>query len=339
MDITRATLNMDQSQNTTTMIENNQNSEMQLRFEYPDLGDFGQIFDALQRRDDALLWELARTTRSQEQFFNQLRNEVGFTSYQTAKGQKRREALTHHCAMMMMPVILTGDASELINKADAVEPTIRQVVWWLREWFEYKVDVAIFNAPVPYEEVCIWTPSIMREKLEQLSVKREPTLALAPDFNLCLPPGAPRLSFFVTCAQQIGEGPRLPDFNAQADDKLVSRVRGALQVLTPGERLGEVGVLVPDFASESMSAGLLEWIKTIHMQCGIGRWDAVPVDQDLVVLHLEVGENPSKTSPIPLRAHQLGLDGIRSVVEYVAAIGSGTLAHTLVSPGQSSFLN
>jgi hypothetical protein len=45
----------------------------------------------------------------------------------------------------------------------------------------------------------------------------------------------------------------------------------------------------------------------------------------LVVLQLEVGEDAQHTSPIPLRAHQLGLDGIEALLGKVAAVGTGNL--------------
>jgi hypothetical protein len=95
----------------------------------------------------------------------------------------------------------------------------------------------------------------------------------------------------------------------------------------------------PTFASEAIATGVHGWVKSIHQERGIGRWDVVPVGQDLVLLHLEVGESPSHTSPIPLNAHQLGLDGVRAIIEYVAAVGSGMLSPALATPTQPQYLN
>lgn len=295
------------------------------RFEMPELADIGFVFDALERRDDQSLWEAAKRAPSHVGFFEQLRNQVGFTTYTTGREGARR-SVAHHCAMLMVPVILPAGYATLRGNPSVTVPIVKQMVRWMGGWLQHKAEISFFNAPISYEEICIWTPSTMREKLEHLAVKKEPTLALPPDFNFYLPAEAPSLAFFVAAAQQPLDYPALPVLNPAADLALVSMISGAIQVAADGSTMLPVETLVPNYASEAMEAGILRWLSVIDAEFGIGRWDVQPVNQDLVVLQLEVGERPGHTSPIPLRAHQLGLPGIERIIGYVSAVGKGVLA-------------
>jgi len=86
-------------------------------------------------------------------------------------------------------------------------------------------------------------------------------------------------------------------------------------------------VLPPNFASDALCEGILRWLEEIAATAGIKRWDAQMVDQDLVVLQLELGEDAVTTNPIPLRAHQLGLDGLEKILKRVGELGTGCLTH------------
>lgn len=301
------------------------------RIDLPNYIDIGLMFDALERRDDETLWNAARLAPSQVEFFEQLRNQVGFTKYRIGSGNGnkgrlgRREPLSQLCAMFFVPVIMPARYASLRGNAAGMSPAIKQFVNWLRSWFENKMEISIFNAPVSYEEISIWSPSVMREKLEQLACKKEPTIAMPPDFNFCLPDDAPALAYFVAAAQQPVEYPALPPINPMADMGFTAKVSGAIQVCGDGAEFEAVETLVPNYASEALEEGLKRWLAAIHQKCGIGRWDATPMNQDLVMLQLEVGDSPGHTSPIPLRAHQLGLDAVDRIIAYVDSVGRGLL--------------
>jgi hypothetical protein len=322
------------------MIECKTAAEPSPETSYPDVWEHSRLCHALASRNDAILWDMARTAHSKDEFFNLLKNEVGFNSYKTGvPGKKMRHELTHFCAMMMLPVVTVSESKEVITQSEAVNPLISKLIPWLLEWLDYKLEIYMFNTPVRYEEVCIWTPSNMREKLDYLSARKHPTVTVAPDFDFNLPRGTPQLSFITTCVQNVANMCELPDKRAQADLRLTSRVCSAVQFHSPDRHIKDIRVMQPTFASEAIATGVHGWVKSIHQERGIGRWDVVPVGQDLVLLHLEVGESPSHTSPIPLHAHQLGLDGIRAIIEYVAAVGSGMLSPALATPTQPQYLN
>lgn len=303
----------------------------------PGLSDFVTILEALEKKDDGMLWEAAKKAPSQAKFFDHLRNECGTTTFSIGPS-KALQTLRHHSALLMVPMVLSEDVATLTGNGPALAPVIRHVALWLQEWFNYKVEVTLFNSPTPYEEICVWSPFIMREKLEQLSIKREPKLSLPPDMNFNLPPGTPRLAFFVAAVQRPLEFPTLPMVDDVADSELRSRIGGALQVLAPYSSIGSAEVLAPDFASEALLSGIMLWLRHVHETVGIGRWDAIPADQDCVILQLELGEDATRTSPVVLRAHQLGLEGIKKILDFVASLG-GSLLNLSNGAPQTTLMN
>ena len=286
----------------------------------PLLADLSRVCEALNRKDDAMLWAAAKRSSSTAMFFEQLRNQVGFTTYSTGGRKGSPKHLQHHSALIAMPMVLPAKAAGLVNNGQALDSAMTSVLRRLKDWFENRVEISVFNAPIPYEEVCIWTPSVALEKLEQLSARKEPTLALPQDADFRLPPEAPRLAFFIAAAQQPLKYPELPPINHQADWRLTSHVSALLDLHTPTAGSEHIEVLTPDFACEAFAEGLLAWVAALHRECGIVRWDATPVDQDLVVLQVSFGDQEGEASEIPLRAHQVGLEGMKRIVDFVAKV-------------------
>jgi hypothetical protein len=308
--------------------------QSQMQLEIPGLGDFTKIAEAMNKKDEALLWEAAKNAKSQAQFFERLRNECGMTSFST--GSKMQHLVRHHSAMIMVPLVLAPESALLVGNPEAMKAINHQVVQWISEWFEYQSEITIFNSPVAYEEICVWSPLDMRAKLEQLSsISTSSTFSL-PDASFNLPENAPRLAFVVAAVQRAAEFPTLPPVDALTDASFKGRLAGAIQVLAASKESVDVSVFVPDYASEALLAGLLFWVQRLHETVGIHRWDAVPAGKDVVILQLELGEDARKTSPIVLRAHQLGIGGVQKVLDYVAKTGTGLLGASVDSPAPTS---
>jgi hypothetical protein len=295
------------------------------RFEIKSLDAAREIFDALGARDDKWILEAARRAESQEMFFEQLRGQVGFTTYSGVVKDFAKHKMEYHCALIMVPVILQSSQCDLIGNEAALSPVIMNVRRWLQEWFENKVEISLYSAPLGYDEICQWTPSIMREKLEQLASKSEPTIEVPPRFDFHLPDEAPGLAFFTAAVHRPLVWPTLPPEDTEGDLALQARLAGSLEVCASGAVPSRVTVLPPQFASEAIASGLAAWVTAIHQKFGLKRWDVQQCDQDQAVLQLEVGEGAVHTSPIPVRTHQLGLDGIETILAHVAQMGSGYL--------------
>ena len=113
------------------MIECNTAAEPNPEISYPDVWEHSRLCHALASRNDALLWDMARTAHSKDEFFNLLKNEVGFNSYKTGvPGKKMRHELTHFCAMMMLPVVTVSESKEVITKSEPVNPLISKLIPW-----------------------------------------------------------------------------------------------------------------------------------------------------------------------------------------------------------------
>lgn len=287
--------------------------------ELPNYIDVGHVFDALSRRDDEALIAASSRAYSQEKYFDCLKNQVAFTTYTTGNSKGARETLSHYCAMIMVPILLPPSHQGLLQSGAVGRELSTRVVDWLRGWFNNQVQVSIFNTPVGYEEICVWSPSVMLERLEQLACRTPPTVSPPPNFDFNLPSDAARLAFVVAAAQQPIEYPALPPVDHVVDSQFCSRLGGALEI--SGPQYGRVHVLAPDLASTAIEQGIIRWLMQLHEGHGIDRWDLMQINQNLAILQLEVGDKPGLTSPIPLRAHQLGIDGVQRVVEYVNSIG------------------
>lgn len=292
-------------------------NDMTTRYEVEDFIDPQPIFEALERRDDKAIWAAESASPSQEQFYERLREQVGHTTYETTSGRTRAR-VRHHSSMLMVPVIMAPDAADGLT-GEATKGTIKTIVRWLTGWMGNSYTMTAFQIPLHYREVAIWGPSTMRARLDQLINKEAPSVALEPDFFFNLPPEAPSLSFLMAAVHSPLEWAKLPPEDYAADLQLTKRVSSALQYCL-GDETG-LTVLTPDFSSSAIKAGLMAWLDGIHLACGIHHWDAIPTAKDMVMLILETGDDRT-TSKIPLRAHQIGFDGIQQVLARVAAIAN-----------------
>lgn len=291
-------------------------------YEATEFIDMRDVHHALDSGDDDALWAAGRKARSHDAFYERLRSSVGFTTHQP-RGKERgsqSSRLRQHCALVMVPLVLPARLSDLIGNEAALEPSINMVRRWLDQWFAHRAESCIMSAPVGFSQICSWTPSMQRDLLGQLAIKRELCGSYTP-FDFQLPPDSPCLAFIVAGMQSPMAYPSLPAGDHLEDVAFTSRIAGALEVCsdTPS-RSDSLYVGLPDFASEAITDGMLRWLSEIHACNGIGRWDVDQVDQDVVTLLLEVGELPQRASPIQLRAHQLGIDGIQRILSHVAAL-------------------
>lgn len=294
-------------------------------FDIPDMAVIREIGDALERKNDDLLWAAASRAQSQELFYAQLRSQVGYTTYTASPDRGvRRPRTENHCALVMVPVILPASIARTLLAPHACAETMSAVRHWLEEWFQFRARITLYDCLFPYAEICMWTPSLTRARLEQLvRSTKDSAPVFAPAQDLALPQGAPVLAFIVAAAHTNFGWPGLPPESPTEDLKLQARISGALQLRTSVEQLHErIDVLAPSFSSEAIASGLSTWLSRIAGEHGLRRWDAQQADQDVLVLQLEVGEDAAASAVVPLRAHQLGLDGIEDCVRHVVGLGT-----------------
>ena len=302
-------------------------------YEVQGLTDPQAVFDALERRDDVSIWNAARLAPSQDMFYEQLRAQVGYSTYHYGQTRNTKAGLRHHCAMVMMPLIFrprfTKTLSSLFETTSATR-AITTISAWIGQWLNYKSDISLVSTPIGYSEICRWSPSEMRGKLDKLVEQKTFFISTASDQaaqenSFRLPEDAPRLMFIVGYIQCPLEWPTLPAEDSLKDMRLISKVVAAMQFCTGRNIQGEITARPPSFASEALTDGIICWLDAIHAHSGIYRWDVEQIDQDVVTIHLEVGEDAKETSAIPLRAHQLGIYGVENTLRHVAAIGTGLI--------------
>ena len=282
--------------------------------EIPALTVIQTLGEALRTRNEALIWEVARNTPSQGLFFNELLNQVGFSTYELGNRPRNHR---QYCTLLMMPVILPAHAAALVDDPGVLSRVIKALHPWISEWYD-GVGLTMYNTLSGYEEIASWTPSIMRERLEHLTTGVKPKLINPADYPIGLPEIAPRLAYVVLASQQPLEFPGQPELSPVKDATLLAQVSGFLDVHSPTEAGPRVRALLPDLASRSIADGLVAWITALQTELGIGAWDANPVSQNTVILELGLGDE-GHTCQLPLHAHQIGLDGVDRVLSCVSA--------------------
>lgn len=295
------------------------NSQLQLNV--PGLSDLLKITEALEKKDEALLWEAAKQSKSQAAFFDRLRDECSMAIYSVGS-RRSQHVISHHSALFMVPVIVPPAAASIIGDQEVVRPIAHRLARWIAEWFANSTEVTVFSAANAYEEISTWSPLVMRNKLMQLS-KQGPGMAYeCVEMQSNLPPSAPRLAFLVAGLQRPMELPALPPLDPASDEMFKARVEGALQVISPGPGKVALQVGLPDYASAALHAGLAQWLEALNAAHPVRHWDAVPAGNDSVYLQIVTGDEEPNVSRLMLRAHQLGMDGVAKILALVAELSS-----------------
>lgn len=295
--------------------------ESQMQLCVPGLSDFMKITEALEKKDAAMLWEAAKSSKSQAAFFDRLRDECSMAVYSV--GSRRSQyVVNHHSALFMIPLIVPAGASASLEDPSTMKPVSIRLARWTQEWFANSNEVTVFNTATSYEEICAWSPFDMRDKLLQLSKQSAGHATQRQEMDFMLPPSAPRLAFLIAGLQRPMEIPSLPKLDPVADETFRSRIEGAIQVVSPVASMIDVRVDLPDYASSALQKGLIQWLDALHVTTPIVRWDAIPAGNDAVYLQMVLDDDEPVVSRLMLRAHQLGMDGVARVLERVATLAA-----------------
>ena len=289
----------------------------------PGLSDFMKITEALQKKDAAMLWEAAKSSKSEAAFFDRLRDECSMAVYSV--GSRRSQyVVNHHSALFMIPLIAPASAALSLEDPAIMKSVSIRLARWIREWFSNSNEVTVFNTATSYQEICAWSPFDMREKLLQLSKQSAGSAAPRQEMDFMLPPSAPRLAFLIAGLQRPMEIPSLPKLDPVADETFRSRIEGAIQVVSPVASMIDVRVDLPDYASSALLKGLIQWLDALHVTTPILTWDAIPAGNDAVYVQMVLDGDEPVVSRLILRGHQLGLDGVARILDRVAKLAAAT---------------
>jgi hypothetical protein len=83
----------------------------------PDLQIVRDIGTALNLRDEVALWAAARRAESQEAFYEQLRAQVGYTTFSGTLKRIHKSRLECHVALFGVPVLLASSDAALVGNS------------------------------------------------------------------------------------------------------------------------------------------------------------------------------------------------------------------------------
>jgi hypothetical protein len=288
-----------------------------------------ELGHALSTRNDEWILNAVNRSSSHADFYKELQRQLGFLSYEGTVSSFGPVTQRYSCALVMVPVIMPAGLCGLVGSADALDPIIRNVRQQLLDWFDFRVEVSMYSALIGYAEVCTWTPCVMRDKLEQLSMRTPTSAAPATCIALELPADAPVLAFYTAVVHRPLAWTGLPQSRTDRDLEFTARMAGTL-ALCAG-RLGpemRPRVALPQLAADAITSGATSWIEALHCQYRFDRWNLEHIGAGAAVLHLECSEPDPFSVGIPLLAHQMGLDGIQKVLNSLAACEARTADFT-----------
>src|SRR6185369_6074965 len=163
----------------------------------PDLQIVRDIGTALNLRDDVALWAAARRAESQAAFYEQLRAQVGCTTFSGALRRIHKGRVECHVTLLGVPVLLASSNAALVGNSQATSTAMKCVRAWLMEWFEFQGEITLYGAVLGYHDICLWKPALLRSRLNALVDPKGASAQVAQAVDFRLPSDAPVLAFII----------------------------------------------------------------------------------------------------------------------------------------------
>lgn len=291
---------------------------------------------ALRERDGTRLVAMAARARDRIQYFDQLRNST-FHAHgpvvQDGPAVGRPQEERRYSSLFMWPVILDR---RLLTGAGGVHDALsgestQLVVQQLEELSGKNASIALMHALFGYNMVCCSGPVVLRQLFEQLSQLRlHIEMPLDEDEHLAIerfpygvPDDAPVLCFLMGAMTRKVTWPQLDLASAQttvdANHYLASTLRLDL-AQTPQAMELELHTLAPAPAAQAIESGVIEWLTVLSRRYNFTHWVVLDQGDDRLDLLIELNSGAIPSIQVPLRMHQMGVNGVERVMAYVNSL-------------------
>lgn len=261
--------------------------------------------DAIQAGDDQSLWRLLAQYGDQAEAHHKLATQIARLAYKVSGKPRFSE-------MFLVPVI-DAPSGRVVDNEGAWKHASYCIGEAIDSWLPPKVRKTVFAGIRPYDWVGTWRPAILRSHLHSTvpgGVVKQATFLTK---TIALPDAAPRLGFICMVLTDERGWPQLPAADTLRDNRFKTVVGMALQ---PGERADCPAVLAPDRMQFAVADGLCLWLHMLHQAVPITGWTVMPLaaSPDVVKVTLALDCDSVRYSQFTLRKHQIGLDGVESVL-------------------------
>jgi hypothetical protein len=270
-----------------------------------------ELQDAIRTEDDQVMWRLLEQHEDQAEAHGRLATNVARLAY-TIAGRSRFSEI------FLTPVIEFTRGAQLGNAA-----AWRQADYCIGEaldlWLPSKTRKTVFAQIRPYDWIGTWKPSVLRCHLKSaVPGARGPKLRFETEDIQC-PDEVPRLGFICMVLTSDRGWPQLAAADSVKDARFKDVVGYALQT---EKSHSAPAILTPDRVQFAVADGLCLWLHLANETVPITGWVAAPVaaNPDVVKFTLRFDHAQVPLSQFTVRKHQLGLEGLGSVVEMLASI-------------------
>ncbi len=189
----------------------------------------------------------------------------------------------------------------------------------LDSWLPPKTRKTVFAGIRPYDWIGTWRPSVLRCHLHSTVPGGQQKKVTFLTETIECPQAAPRLGFICMVLTGDRGWPQLPPADALRDNRFKAVVQYALQ---QGEGEFAPTVLTPDRLQFALTDGLCLWLHMVNHAVSITGWTAAPLaaSPDTIKLTLAFQDEQVPFTQFTLRKHQVGLDGLQSVLAMLKEI-------------------
>jgi hypothetical protein len=301
-----------------------------------------QIESAFRSGVEQRIWKTLLRSADQAGCLETIRAHSTFSYYAQPKGHRGQRFLRSG-ALTPMPIILDREAIATLEHGEAAMQNAKIVMDATTRWWHKLPGTYLVNANqnlYGYNEVCAWSPLVPRRIADYMSGEllddQDPTaqaqkLVLETEVaELQLPNEFPMLAFLFMQTRSMDGYIELPAINDQEDQYFKDVVRAAYTTAQHPRPT----VLTPHFFGYAVEEGLMAWVRAIHNVRAIVSWTIQQPALDVRILSLWFGE-AEEAFHIPLRAYQLGLDGIERVLACVEAVTKEGRANVIATIAKS----
>lgn len=275
------------------------------------------------------VWAMAGGSVQPSEFYEALKLHTFNLSRKTLKG--RAVVAEHNSTLFMCPVVLSSDMarrSQATSNSAERSKLARLIASNIQRWIAYRSEVRLVAGFASYQGLVTQEPEYFRRLLSNLVWYTEDQgIKVGSAFATEeLPADAPQLCFLMGSFTSLSEWPTTPGVHDLSSLDLRDKLKGTLrfQLETDTDHVShcdsQIEVASPMFGDQAIECGLKMWLSKLGSEIGFKAWSVGQMQGDMIELQMLLNtDEGGKWISVPVRAHQVGVDGVERIIAHAAA--------------------